>query len=435
MPTPLNFLAEHRSLTALRTATPPARSITWVFGVLVVVLALRIVGYFTLFTDSIAMTQMVKIGIRTTTTGGMIFLLFWLRGLSPNLGFTYRYFTTAVLYTCYLLLGFISLLWSHDVFFSTLQLIMVVESYIFSIIFYHILLYYDNYGKTTVGDALFSLPFIMARSITLVCSGFIIAQFIDPDTLYRATHAGEVLRLGGFIINPNELGMLAAVGVAALAYELLKRDIKVFPIFGIILNLAVLLLTQSRSTLGGLGLIILIYILQSKYRTLQMAVVVGGACAMPVILNTIIFKQGDVEEVMSMTGRLPFWQDLIRDGFTREPWLGFGFMRLDYTEYFDSIHAYSASMTHNTFLQVLLNLGIIGLIIVLLQMLTFFRAFALATNRTLQLFALGIFVPVFINSLTEFGIFGESNYGIMFFQLCFLMFIVFAERHRNIATQ
>ena len=427
MPTPLNFLALANDRANRHTATKSS-DIKWVFGVLVIILSLRIVGYFTLFTDSVAMTQMVKIGIRTTTTGSMVFMLFWLRNISPSLTFAYRYITTVALYSGYLLLGLISLLWSCDVFFSALQLVMVTESFIFSIIFYHIVLLYDNYNIPVGSQALFSLPYIMARAVTLVCSGFIIAQFIDPDTLYRATHAGEVLRLGGFIINPNELGMLAAVGVAALGYELLKRDIKLFPLFGIILNLAVLLLTQSRSTLGGLGIIILLYILQSKYRILQMAVVVGGACAMPVILNTIIFKQGDVEEVMSMTGRLPFWQDLIRDGFTREPWLGFGFMRLDYTEYFDSIHAYSASMTHNTFLQVLLNLGIVGMIIVLLQVLTFFRAFALSTNTTLQLFAFGIFVPIFINSLTEFGIFGESNYGIMFYQLLCLMFVVFAER-------
>lgn len=29
----------------------------------------------------------------------------------------------------------------------------------------------------------------------------------------------------------------------------------------------------------------------------------------------------------------------------------------------------------------------------------------------------GILIPIVINSFTEFGIFGESNYGILFYQL------------------
>jgi hypothetical protein len=32
----------------------------------------------------------------------------------------------------------------------------------------------------------------------------------------------------------------------------------------------------------------------------------------------------------------------------------------------------------------------------------------------------GIIIPVLINSFTEFGIFGETNYGILFYQLLVL---------------
>ncbi len=33
-------------------------------------------------------------------------------------------------------------------------------------------------------------------------------------------------------------------------------------------------------------------------------------------------------------------------------------------------------------------------------------------------------IPVIINSTTEFGIFGESNYGIQFYQFILLFFVV-----------
>jgi len=51
---------------------------------------------------------------------------------------------------------------------------------------------------------------------------------------------------------------------------------------------------------------------------------------------------------MSMTGRLPFWSDLIKYGFPERPILGYGFMSISdspFTNKFDSIHAYAASMT------------------------------------------------------------------------------------------
>jgi exopolysaccharide production protein ExoQ len=52
---------------------------------------------------------------------------------------------------------------------------------------------------------------------------------------------------------------------------------------------------------------------------------------------------------------------LISEGLPREPLLGFGFMRIDYKEFFQSTHTYPGKMTHNTFMQVLMNLGFVGL--------------------------------------------------------------------------
>jgi hypothetical protein len=39
---------------------------------------------------------------------------------------------------------------------------------------------------------------------------------------------------------------------------------------------------------------------------------------------------------------------------------------------------------------------------------------------------IGILIPIVINSFTEFGIFGESNYGIIFYQI-----IIFSIAFRN----
>ncbi|MBL0192546.1 MAG: hypothetical protein IPQ18_14760 [Saprospiraceae bacterium] len=37
------------------------------------------------------------------------------------------------------------------------------------------------------------------------------------------THGGEEARLGGYMMNPNELGMLAGVGIAGLCLTLCRN--------------------------------------------------------------------------------------------------------------------------------------------------------------------------------------------------------------------
>ncbi|RZK52058.1 MAG: O-antigen ligase domain-containing protein, partial [Hymenobacter sp.] len=128
-----------------------------------------------------------------------------------------------------------------------------------------------------------------------------------------------------------------------------------------------------------------------------------------------------LEEVLSMTGRLPFWHALLTEGLPREPLLGYGFMRISYGEYFQSVHTYAAQMAHNTFIQVLMNLGLVGFAIVMLQLGFTIRAFGQAPSPQLRLLGVGLLIPILINSFTEFGIFGMTNYGILFYQflICF----------------
>ncbi|PHS06073.1 MAG: exopolysaccharide transporter, partial [Kordia sp.] len=129
----------------------------------------------------------------------------------------------------------------------------------------------------------------------------------------------------------------------------------------------------------------------------------------------------------SMTGRLPFWKALISEGLPKEPLLGFGFMRIAYKDYFQSTHTYPGKMTHNTFMQVLMNLGFIGMTIVIFQMVFTFIGIS-KENREKRLMLYSVLIPLFINSFTEFGIFGESNFGILFYQLV-IIYISYKRNH------
>ncbi len=319
------------------------------------------------------------------------------------------------LYGMYLLLGFVSFLWSTNIGYSALQWFMTAQTIFFCYFFIKSLFLLDQYFPNhiirffnLIGNASFVLLLI-----------FVLGMFLLPDDFYRLTHGGEEARLGGFMMNPNELGMLAGVGIAGLLFDLRRNHQKWITIFKLLVLFYGLYETGSRSSLVGVFLIILFHLYQSERKKITLAAVAVMMLVAPIAIYKIVLKDGDperMEEVTTLTGRLPFWTALINEGLPREPLLGFGFMRIDYKEYFQSTNTYPGKMTHNTFMQVLMNLGLVGLTIVLLQLLFTFLAIRRedAENR---LMLLSLMIPLLINSFTEFGIFGESNFGILFYQL------------------
>lgn len=321
-------------------------------------------------------------------------------------------------YSLYLLLGLASFMWSTNVGYSALQWFMTSQTLVFCFFFIKSLYLLDAYfpGHPT------RLYNLLGNSAFLLLSVFVIGMWVNPDVFYRMTHGGEEARLGGYLMNPNELGMLAGVGVAGLMFDLRRNHHKWWTVFKLLVLFYGLYATGSRSSLIGALLIIGFHILQSEKRKFAIAALAVITLVAPVAIYKVVLKDGDperMEEVMTLTGRLPFWQALVNEGLPREPLLGFGFMRIDYKEYFQSAHTYPGKMTHNTFMQVLMNLGFVGLTVVLFQLLFTARGIIReASEKKLMLFCL--LIPLIINSFTEFGIFGESNYGILFYQLVIL---------------
>ena len=398
------------------------KSYRWLLVIIIIMMTLRISSYFTIFPSSIGVTRVLKVGTRFLLSGFCFFLIMNLRRRHKHFSFAYENHLSGIFYLLYALLGVASILWSTDVGFTVLQLLMLMESMFFVWAFYHLLILGES---LTNGESAF--PKILAISISIISVAFLVGLYVDPSTFYRDTHGGAVSRLGGFIINPNELGMLSVVGTSVIYVRMREKTSYFWHILFWILCVSVLLLTQSRSSLGAFLLVTAMFILMSESAWLKIGSVSVAVVVLPILIKTIVIKDGNVGEVMSMTGRLPFWSDLIAFGFPDRPLLGFGFMSISdspFTNKFDSIHAYAASMTHNTFVQVLINLGLIGAFICIVQMVLTFRGIGKSKNPRLKLAAIAMLIPLLINSATEFGIFGEANFGIYFYHLVILMFIV-----------
>ena len=380
---------------------------------LLITLFLMIACFFT-WSENVLITRAIKVVGRMGVLTASFLIYRMIIGYGAVDTFRFKNMLAPLLYVGYLLLGFISFMWSTNVGYSALQWFMTTQSLVFCYFFIKSIELLDAYFP---GHRV-RLYNLLGNSVFALIAIFVIGMYVDPDTFFRMTHGGEEARLGGYMMNPNELGMLAGLGIACLIFDIYRKHHMFWTIVKLLLIAYGLFLTGSRSSLIGTLLIIFFHINQSKNQKLKTLIIAGVFLIMPFAVNKIILKDDGsrLEEVLSMTGRLPFWTALINEGLPREPLLGFGFMRIDYKEYFQSTHTYAGKMTHNTFIQVLMNLGFVGLTLVIFQMLFTIRGFLLEKKEK-KLMLIGIFIPIVINSFTEFGIFGESNYGILFYQL------------------
>jgi hypothetical protein len=388
-----------------------------------IILLLMVACFFT-WSENVNITRGIKIVGRlgVLISSILVYKKIIKHGAANTMGFKNSF--APLFYIFYLFLGLMSFMWSTDPGFSALQWFMTFQSFVFAYYFIKSLKILDVFYP---GHQI-RLYHLLGNTVFVLQLIFVIGLWVNPDVFFRLTNGGEEARLGGTLMNPNELGMLAGVGVACLIFDLYRFKSKTWTIIKILVIFYALFMTGSRSSLIGALLIIFFHINQTKQQGLKLAIIGGVLLVMPFAINEIILKGGDekrMEEILTLTGRLPFWHALITEGLPREPLLGFGYMRIDYKDFFQSVHTYPGKMTHNTFMQVLMNLGFIGITIVIFQVFFTLKAFFTEDKET-RLMLIGILIPILINSFTEFGIFGESNYGIMFYQL-----IIFSVCFKN----
>ncbi|QGW26949.1 O-antigen ligase family protein [Phnomibacter ginsenosidimutans] len=399
---------------------------------LAIIFFIKLGGFFT-WSENVAITRVVKVFSRLMMTGAIIWVYRKIieRGAIGSFGWQHQ--LSPFLYAAYLTLGLISFLWSTAVGYSALQWFMDVESFVFAYYFIACFILLENYFP---GNQV-KLYNVMGNAVLLMISIFLVGMFIAPEAFYRMTHGGEEARLGGFFMNPNELGMLAAVGVSCFIFNYYTGKRMVWNTIRILLLMWAIVMTGSRSTTIGALLIAFFHIRQSSNTKLKYAMYAGAFMVIPLAIEKMVVKEnaGGLEEVMSMTGRLPFWTALITEGLPQEPLFGFGFMRIAYKDFFQSVHTYAGQMTHNTFIQVLMNLGFVGFTLVLFQVVFTIRGFVQQFSKEKQLFTIGVFIPILINSLTEFGIFGETNYGILFYQVLIFYISLTINKHKSPAQK
>ncbi len=95
-------------------------------------------------------------------------------------------------------------------------------------------------------------------------------------------------------------------------------------------------------------------------------------------------RQQDTDDVTSLTGRIPIWEQILRDVALR-PWLGYGygsFWTPQRVVRYSYIHDWEFNHAHSAYLETLLNVGIVGLALGLLLIASVIRTAERAYRAT-----------------------------------------------------
>jgi len=131
---------------------------------------------------------------------------------------------------------------------------------------------------------------------------------------------------------------------------------------------------------------------------LVIGALVVALLAVPDDLGAIVFYGKTNQNIQTASGRLPVWQELIEDAVSKRPWLGWGFAvgevhaRL-YGKGFHLMHMHSSVMS------ALMNLGGVGLALLLCFWAGVLRVALKLKDRRLRPLMFGACLAVILNSL------------------------------------
>jgi O-antigen ligase len=301
-------------------------------------------------------------------------------------------------------LALISMFWSAD----------QSESMRRGIVFFAVTIFA---GYLILRFALSEIIFILAAMFTV--SAAINVFFVSAYPYYGIDE--ENLWTGVFS-QKNALGYVAALAIPTLlvAARIRPRARLIFYI-AVAAQGLLLIRSDSKTMLVAVALPTLLMVIYNGFRarhTLPGAVVIGlvGGSAFSVAFGTanIGVLAGWLDKDVTLTGRLPLWEALL-PVIGERPWLGHGYSAA-FGGFFSPVHdvwIYNqwAGDSHNAFIQILLDLGLVGLILFLVSYL---RALARATAivaivpGSVGLWPLVILTQALLISVTESGIQSDS---------------------------
>lgn len=346
----------------------------------------------------------------------------------------------------FLLLATISIIYSSNKFYSAFRLIEHITFFVLSIV---LIYQYDQHFKKHAELILNRMTSLLAASLGTLVVAVWIFLILDNDVVWHRM-ASESFGLGGMVIHVHTLSIASAILFFILISKLFNPYYKkkYLIIFMAVISAITIALTLSRTgyIMFLLGCFILIYNTKNLRKYLLPILFIVTASFS--IFNFTIFeaafeiflRQQNFQELIQLSSRTIFWQEIIIDTFEESPFLGYGYQMMSHdgtTKVFESLGFIARGNAHNTFVQTFSGLGVIGLALLILNILlsittyTNFRKIYTELYKSHQIFMImGLILLTLVASLTQYGIVGMTTPVVPVYLLCISYLSYFSLKDR-----
>lgn len=309
-----------------------------------------------------------------------------------------------VLFYCYLAFSFCSIAWAEEPLLA-LRKLVVLSLFVL--------------GAVSIA-ACFSMDEILVY-IAFTCGGAMVLAL--GAELYHGTFlqakAYSIYQLSG-IMHPNALSCYISCYILALITIMCQNKHKAqFPYLILIaIGFAFLHLSKSRTAFFCTVLVAFIIWLPSSTMSRRLT----GFMALMILilslafvfqdtfaekLNSVVFMGRESEEGAStLTNRTPLWNECMTY-VEKKPWFGYGYDAFwtPYRIYLISQHqGWSVPHSHNGYIELLLSMGVVGLVLYLGTIVIFFKRvlkFYFRSRDVVHLFAFGMIVWLSFEMMLE----------------------------------
>ena len=218
---------------------------------------------------------------------------------------------------------------------------------------------------------------------------FIIAgAIINPDLAFRSSRGLiPVLLQGSFpVINPNSVGLISSLLIihnAAKISRTYSKKSKIIAATIILASILTLILAQSRTSIAGLIAGLIIYLYLDKKKGMALSLLLTGVIIMlftsgSEIISSYLLRGQSAELVSSLSGRTHGWS-VAWEMFQQSPWIGHGFAAAARTDILGGQSG--ASTLHGAIFDIIVGVGLAGLIPWALAMLGIIKVMTMLTFK------------------------------------------------------
>lgn len=313
-----------------------------------------------------------------------------------------------LMFVAYMTVAFLSAIMSNAPWVSILKCLELLCDFLLVYIFY----WYEKQGKPQ-----YSIKKCLSdwTGLALIVILIIWIGYFANSPLFSSSSGGLISKQLGAntLISSNAIGCIAT---AIVIKYITNQKIK-FKWIILTLMAVTIIFTMSRTALLIILIVLVTYVLISKFRFLYLLLGIAAVFATFHFYDTIesfILRGQSAETFKSLSGRTVMWEQVLK--LSKEsPIIGYGFGVGSDLIVLDDVRMESV---HNGFFEVLLDMGYLGLIVFVLLILIFLfvlaRRIALNGMREAR-YSVLIHIYLLIRTMSSLGMGGWHTLDVMLF--------------------